>query len=682
MAVMVARTSHGTRFACIEPAQRRQPCQRASKKDDGLDPRTPALWPILLPASEVLSLCATRPSLEARSGTWSAGRPIPFKAIMAMNGDSMQDFVITPPMHLMDFCSMPVQYECVVAPIPTPYGPPSDTSQMGASPPPSFPPPNPVVGPAHNTRSKRASMGSYMRPQCYVCGKKFEHPVQLRRHMELHAPFTGEGQSMASGDGDKIPPLPLLPDAPPPPPPRAPSRRSSSGRGSHQGTLHSCYICTKKFKQVGHLNNHVRLHTGEKPYECQVCKKKFTQSGHLLSHTRMHTNQRPYECKYCNKSFTQSGHLNNHERLHSGERPYQCTVCSKRFTQSGHLSNHMRLHSGERPFECQVCTKTFTQSGHLNNHMRLHTGGRPHACPVCQKRFTQTGHLSNHMRMHTGERPYDCLICDKAFAQSGHLASHLRSHQGLTLGASSTSCTGRLGGIPPPPRPAPHIIKLTPAGQEEEQEQQDEKKKPKEEQQEEQPQQMLPDLSKNEPSDDTQHSGGWNPSGQSTGIQMACRTSVALPQESMPILEPALASMIDKQQAGMPSNVPNDVVVVETRASLPHKMQVEAHKVPRQHSRLAMQPREVANMQARMEMAMRANIPAEMQNRVQAELDPHLGCPLDLTQDMRYHLESDPPLYPRYNSDTDSDDSDDSVTVTDPQTLYDMMSMSSTSLGT
>ncbi|KAH8041059.1 hypothetical protein HPB51_013719 [Rhipicephalus microplus] len=377
---------------------------------------------------------------------------------------------------------------------------------------------------------------------------------------------------------DKIPPLPLLPDAPPPPPPRAPSRRSSSGRGSHQGTLHSCYICTKKFKQV--------------------------------------------------------------------------------------------------------CTKTFTQSGHLNNHMRLHTGGRPHACPVCQKRFTQTGHLSNHMRMHTGERPYDCLICDKAFAQSGHLASHLRSHQGLTLGASSTSCTGRLGGIPPPPRPAPHIIKLTPAGQEEEQEQQDEKKKPKEEQQEEQPQQMLPDLSKNEPSDDTQHSGGWNPSGRSTGIQMACRASVALPQESMPILEPALASMIDKQQAGMPSNVPNDVVVVETHASLPHKMQVEAPKVPRQHGRLAMQPREVANMQARMEMAMRANIPAEMQNRVQAELDPHLGCPLDLTQDLRYHLESDPPLYPRYNSDTDSDDSDDSVTVTDPQTLYDMMSMSSTSLGT
>ncbi|KAL1422414.1 hypothetical protein MTO96_022282 [Rhipicephalus appendiculatus] len=284
---MVARTTQGTRSACIEPVQRRQSCQRASKKEDGLEPRTPAFWPIHLPASEVLSPCATSPSLKARSGTWSAGKPSPFKAIMALNGDSMQDLVSTPPMHLMDFCSMPVQYECVVAPIPTPYGPPSDTSQMGASPPPPFPPPNSVVGPAHNTRSKRASMESCMRPQCYVCGKKFEHPMHLHTHMELHAPFTGEGQ-------------PMVP--------------------------YECKYCNKSFTQSGHLNNHERLHSGERPYQCTVCSKRFTQSGHLSNHMRLHSGERPFECQVCTKTFTQSGHLNNHMRLHTGGRPHSCPV--------------------------------------------------------------------------------------------------------------------------------------------------------------------------------------------------------------------------------------------------------------------------------------------------------------------------------------------------------------------
>jgi KRAB domain-containing zinc finger protein len=189
-----------------------------------------------------------------------------------------------------------------------------------------------------------------------------------------------------------------------------------------------CSHCGKAFAARQPLENHERTHTGERPFTCDICNKQFTSKYSLLTHKSDHTDSE-YKCDKCDEIFTKKNLLYTHRRSHEPrKKPFTCLLCGNGFTDKGSLILHIRSHTKERPFLCHLCDKGFSAKSYLAEHIRRHLGIKPFKCPTCSKRFCQRSTMMVHTRIHTGERPHVCKICNQGFNQLPVLKRHLKSH--------------------------------------------------------------------------------------------------------------------------------------------------------------------------------------------------------------------------------------------------------------
>ncbi|KAM8973025.1 early growth response protein 1 isoform 1-T1 [Pelodytes ibericus] len=115
------------------------------------------------------------------------------------------------------------------------------------------------------------------------------------------------------------------------------------------------------------------LKTINSTYQSQLIKpSRMRKYPNRPSKTPPH--ERPYACpvESCDRRFSRSDELTRHIRIHTGQKPFQCRICMRNFSRSDHLTTHIRTHTGEKPFACDICGRKFARSDERKRHTKIH----------------------------------------------------------------------------------------------------------------------------------------------------------------------------------------------------------------------------------------------------------------------------------------------------------------------
>ncbi|NXD53766.1 ZN652 protein, partial [Corvus moneduloides] len=170
---------------------------------------------------------------------------------------------------------------------------------------------------------------------CEICEKKFYTMAHVRKHMVAHTkdmPFTCEtcGKSFKRSMSLKVHSLQHSGEKPF----KCEVRSWLLPHPSNKGKT------TDLGKDFPLLGASTLLCASAAQFMCQWCGKDFNMKQYFDEHMKTHTGEKPYICEICGKSFTSRPNMKRHRRTHTGEKPYPCDVCGQRFRFSNMLKAH------------------------------------------------------------------------------------------------------------------------------------------------------------------------------------------------------------------------------------------------------------------------------------------------------------------------------------------------------